>query len=367
MLHIVLTILAVIGKILLGILGFILLLLLLILLAPIRYRGTFQKQDQEMQAKASVSWLLRFLHVQVTWIEKKLAYEVYVLGIPVFRLLKWIKGLKKNRGKKKAAQKKSGSEEPEALQVYAQNAEIVSPAQDMETVQSVQPEEEEPLPAVQSVQPEEEDSLPAVQSAEGEPAPSAEPVQECEPVKEEREDTRDSEADAEAEAAKPGLFERIRAAVQKVLGIPEKVSRTIRNVADKVKAVCSKAETLKAKVQEILKLLQSRLFKDVFESVKKVLLAIVRHILPQKLWGRVEYGMGDPATTGEILAAIAVIYPILPEKLFICPNFEESILNCDLTLKGRIRLVVLVFYGVKLLLNKKVRRLIKIVRHKEAL
>lgn len=342
MLHIVLTILAVIGKILLGILGFILLLLLLILLAPIRYRGAFQKQDQEMQAKASISWLLRFLYVQVSWVEKKLTYEVYILGIPLFRLLKWIKGLKKNKRKKKAVQKTPDSKEPEAIQTNTDSS--------AETV--------EPAPS--------EEDVPLIEQTEEEPVTPVEPQEEVAPV-EAQEEITPAETPEDSKPDKPGLLQRIGAAVQKVLGIPEKVSRTIRNIVDKVKAVCSKVETLKAKVQEILKLLQSKLFKDVFACVKKELLAIVRHILPQKLWGRVEYGMGDPATTGEILAAIAVVYPVLPEKLFICPNFEESILNCDLTLKGRIILVVLVFHGVKVLLNKKVRRLIKIVRHKEAL
>lgn len=348
MLHIVLTILAVIGKILLGLLGFILLLLLLILLVPIRYQGTFQNQNKDMQARASVSWLLRFVHVQVAWIEKKLSFEVYLLGIPLFRFLNWLKG---KNGKKK---KKSQTAEKESLESTMEATPEQSETLILEEKREETETEDIPQKEKESV------SLREEQSEGQNPELIEEQIQE-------QAEVQDQKIEKTGVVRKlKTVFGKIFGILQKLLKIPQTVVDKLQAVKEKLKTVLGKAETLRDKVKEILDILKSKMFREVFSVVKKEVLAILRHILPQKIWGNIEYGTGDPGTTGEILAAVAVIYPVLPKKLGITPDFEEALLRCDLSLKGRIRLVVLVFHGIKIILNKQVRRLIKKVRHKEA-
>lgn len=353
MLHILLTILAVIGKILLGILGFIFLLLLLILLVPIRYKGNFRKQGKEMEARASVSWLLKFLQVQVSWIGKKLSFEIRILGIPLLRLLKWIKGRKKSSGKKKAKKKdKETTSETDDSEL------LLLPDQEAEEKRGEPEEENNADLRAEAAEPEADNNADASAEAAGQP--------------ESTENTLHSEEQAEAaESGEPvtvkvSPIRKIADTIEKILGIPKKLADKVKSILEKVKGIFSKLEDLKKKITWVLDLLRTEMFREVLNCVKKELLAIVRHILPQKLWGELEYGLGDPASTGEVLVGLSIVYPVLPKKLVICPNFEEQILEGDLSLKGRIRLVVLLFHGVKVILNKEVRRLIKKVRHKEA-
>jgi hypothetical protein len=76
-----------------------------------------------------------------------------------------------------------------------------------------------------------------------------------------------------------------------------------------------------------------------YHVVKKRLVKIVRHILPRKLKGSVRFGTGDPCSTGKILGAAAMLYPIYGGHINVEPVFEEKALEFDLYLRGRIRIV----------------------------
>ncbi len=338
MLHIVLTILAVIGKILLVILALILLLILLVLFAPIRYKGTFRKKDSRMQAQGSVSWLLKLFLVKGSWIEGKLSYEIRIFGIPLQKLLGLVR-----RGKKEEA----GAEESE---------EIPEPEKESSA--------EEELPELQKEISQEEKT-----DTEEKPLENQEAEAE-ENSSEEPEAVRQEEQAETPEEKKPGplaaFLKNAAEKLKKIIGLPAKAVQRLRSISRRLKGLFNRASSLADRAKKLLDFLQSKLFREVFELTKKELMPVIRHILPRKIWGELEYGTGDPGTTGQILAAIAALYPVLPPDLAIYPDFEETLLNCDLSLKGRIRLFVPVYHGARLLLNKQVRKLINRVRHKEA-
>ncbi len=76
-------------------------------------------------------------------------------------------------------------------------------------------------------------------------------------------------------------------------------------------------------------------FRAIWPDVKKLLL----HIRPRKLEGEIGYGFDDPAKTGQLLALISMIYPALPEKLKVTPDFSEKHFDCDLAAGGHLFLV----------------------------
>ena len=61
----------------------------------------------------------------------------------------------------------------------------------------------------------------------------------------------------------------------------------------------------------------------------------VKHILPQKIEGHVKFGMDDPCTTGQILGGLGIVYGIYGEYLTIEPEFNDSIFEAEVMLKGR--------------------------------
>lgn len=101
MLHMLLTMLKIIGIILAGILGLILLLLLIVLFVPIRYRIRGAKTEETMDGKACVSWLFGAVGVYFFLKNKDFSYEIRIFGIPLERIQAFIRKFtfKKSTGK----------------------------------------------------------------------------------------------------------------------------------------------------------------------------------------------------------------------------------------------------------------------------
>ena len=77
-LSILLLILKIIGILLLVILA----LLCIILLVPVRYGFELSApEEEEISVKADVGWLLHLVNGRVSYLEKKLSYDVRILGI----------------------------------------------------------------------------------------------------------------------------------------------------------------------------------------------------------------------------------------------------------------------------------------------
>lgn len=85
------------------------------------------------------------------------------------------------------------------------------------------------------------------------------------------------------------------------------------------------------------------------QAIKILLLAlkkIGKHILPTKLEGILIFGTGDPCTTGQILAIASAFYAKYGQHLTLCPDFEETKIEGELRLKGRIQVFHFVKVGI---------------------
>lgn len=148
----------------------------------------------------------------------------------------------------------------------------------------------------------------------------------------------------EAKSEKNGFFKKIRRKIQKVRD-------TICNIVNKIKRVMHQ----KDEVQRILaKPETKRALKFAWDKLKRLL----KHILPRKMKGYVAYGAEDPATTGQVLGGIGVVYAKTGQLLEIRPNFEEKQLECDVELKGQIQVFTLLVIAVKVFMNQELRQLI---------
>ena len=64
--------------------------------------------------------------------------------------------------------------------------------------------------------------------------------------------------------------------------------------------------------------------------------ALFQHIRPRKIKGNIRFGFENPANTGEVLGILGIIYPVLPRKLTIIPDFNQSVLEGSLEARGRV-------------------------------
>ena len=95
------------------------------------------------------------------------------------------------------------------------------------------------------------------------------------------------------------------------------------------------------------------------ENKKTILLMLEKtknllvHILPKKIVGFFKFGFDDPSTTGQVLEAVAIFYPLYRDDFKIVPMFYDEIIEVDISFKGRLRVFYALYIGLILWLNKK--------------
>lgn len=324
--HIFLLILKIIGIVLLCVIGLVLLILAALLFAPFRYEVSAEgdKNGPTAHADVKVRWLLRIVSFRLLYdLPGTSKYVVRVFGIPV----------KKSDGKKEEEEKKD--EESEG------NPE-----------ESAEDKKEEAKP--------ESESTEASESAKPE-AVSADPSVTVEAEKPETE-TAETDTSEESKEDSDELPQELAEALE------GKKKSKIREKIDKLK---EKAESLLDSLEAMFALFMKK--KGLLEkyvnkkSTKKAIkmvfvngLWVLRHICPKKYHGNVEFGMDDPAMTGDICAAISPWYPIISDYLKITPDFEPGLgVSGDIFLKGRIRLWGILIRALKVYRNKNVRKVLR--------
>ena len=315
MIQILLLILKIIGITILAILGLVLLVLALVLFVPIFYKVRIIHNPKETKITGKVSFLWPAIVVVVQYF-KKLSYKVKIFGISL---------LDSEKPKKEKKPKKKKEKKPKKKKVKKKKK--IQSGEEKETA----PEEEDLAP------PENPGNLPKEE-------PDAEvSFENAAEVLEGFEET--TEKPTQDKEKKPGIFAKIKAKIQK---LRETISKTIAKIKrllhqkDEVQRILGKPETKAA-------------IEFAWDKLKRLL----KHILPRKIKGYVAYGADNPATTGQVLGILSVLYARTGQLLEIRPNFVEKQLECDVLIKGRIQVFTLLVIAVKVFLNKELRQVIK--------
>lgn len=305
-----------IGILLLAILGLVLVTLILVLLVPIRYKGKLDKKEapeEIFRGDGLVSWLNPLLRVRIRYTEKKLHYTVRLFGFCLKNSDK-PKKEKKRKKKEKAKEKKKHT------------SEVVSP----ETGEGGSVSETE-TGKVELTKP--TDVMISDDSRET--------------LTEETDITEDS---GEKEKKKT-LFAKIKGMYEKVKGIPALIKQKVTKVIDTVKLLWYKKE-------KTIAFFEDELHRTALGTVWDIVKQLLRHILPGKIKGHVEFGTGEPESTGKALGVLGVLYAWYGKGVTVVPDFYEKRVVADLRLKGRIRCGTVLVKGVRLIRDKQVKRLI---------
>ena len=146
--------------------------------------------------------------------------------------------------------------------------------------------------------------------------------------------------------------------MEKIKGIIEKVKCTFQGICDKIKKIKSEVDFYKS-------LWDEPEGKAAVKIVFGQLWYLLNKIKPSKIQGDIVFGMGYPATTGQVIGAIAAVYGFFPEKLHITPDFEEQKYEGNIHMKGKLRLIHVAVIAVRLILDRNFRYTIKKVLAKE--
>ncbi len=305
--HVILQILAVIGIVLLVLLALLILTVLAVLFVPIRYRASGEKEADRIEGVAAVSFLYPFLSFKWQRAGNENRWALRLLGIK-------LKSSRKADKEKPAEPEKTEKSKPA-------EPEKTDKGKAEETAQAAKPEK-----AAEPVKEEKQPATPSVQNAEAE--------------------------DAARQAEETGTQETDR-------GSSEKKARfTISGLCDKMEKIRDNVEYYK----ERLTAEENRLF---LKRTKERIFAVLKSIKPKVLTARVVCGTGSPDTTGYVCAVYGMLYPVIEDRISFTADFENKVLDGELSVKGKVRVVTLVRHGIKILLDKQLKVFLKEMKRED--
>lgn len=305
--HVILQILAVIGIVLLVLLALLILTVLAVLFVPIRYRASGEKEADRIEGVAAVSFLYPFLSFKWQRAGNENRWALRLLGIK-------LKGSPKvDKGKTTEPEKTEKGKVAEPKKTDKGKAE--------ETAQAAKPEK-----AAEPVKEEKQPATPSVQNAEAE--------------------------DAARQAEETGTQETDRVSSEK------KARFTISGLCDKMENIRDNVEYYK----ERLTAEENRLF---LKRTKERIFAVLKSIKPKVLTARVVCGTGSPDTAGYVCAVYGMLYPVIEDRISFTADFENKVLDGELSVKGKVRVATLVRHGIKILLDKQLKVFLKEMKRED--
>ena len=132
----------------------------------------------------------------------------------------------------------------------------------------------------------------------------------------------------------------------------KKIKYTFQNICDKIKM-------LKQKKDKVETFLKNETHKSAFKKLWKEIGKLLKSLKPKHLKVNAHFGFEDPSITGKVLAVLSILYPFYGDNIKIQPDFENVVIEGDLYLKGKIRVIYAVRLAWNLIWNKNVRTTLK--------
>lgn len=146
----------------------------------------------------------------------------------------------------------------------------------------------------------------------------------------------------------------------------DKIKSKLINIVQKIKDLIVKIQEKKLKIEHYLEIWNKKETQIALSKGKKRLKKMIQAILPRR-WNIIgEMGFAEPATTGQAMGVLGVLYPILGSNVAVTPNFDNEIISLEGSAKGRIRLGNLIYQLIAFLLNKDCLEFVKIVLEERA-
>lgn len=145
-------------------------------------------------------------------------------------------------------------------------------------------------------------------------------------------------------------------------GLSDKVGKIIDKIISKYENLRAKYDKIKKEIRFWDRMIHDERNQNAAELIKNKLIKLLRIIRPRRVKGFIHFGFDDPATLGRILAYLSVIYPVLPRKLRLEPDFEHADIYGDIVIKGHFSLIVFVAVLVRLYFNRDIRRMLRLYR-----
>lgn len=321
MLVIMLSILKWIGIILCSLFGLLLVAVICVLFVPVRYRINICLGDQR-QLTGKISWLLHLIHVSFCVSEGGTDYKIRIVGIPL--TFPKARKTKRKKKKEKKTSRRAASQPEKAIQ---QPSDVSKPLR----------EERQQSPS----------DTEGLSRADRTETPAGTDGAQEEIYGPERQQPRRSILDRGRY-----FLRRIRDFFLSIGAIFVKIKQGVQRVFFE-KRMSDDAE--RGTIAKIIQLLRDENTPELLGLLRDNLGFLWRHTCPTKAKGWVHFGTEDPCTTGQLLGAISIFFAIWGNAITVIPDFEQSVLEGEVELKGRLHFIVLLIILIKLLSSRQWR------------
>lgn len=317
MLAVILKILSILGIILLVLLCIAIFLLLLILFLPVVYSFDGEKSADKLDVRFRMRWLFGLFRAGYAYPDPG-RMTVRFLWFTVFD-----SGEAPSAGKRDASGKngKKSPEEKTSQEKEKVSGEGAEPSQIEENVSREGPE-------------------PYQKEAEA------------------SEGSGDSSTEETKEDEKSGAQNTPKTFVERIFAKYEKIKYTIRKIYDRIRHILENLDFYKTLLEDEE---TKGLFLHAFGRLGKVL----HHIRPKKLTADIVFGTGSPDTTGYVYGIYGMFSPRLGKDICITPDFTETVFEGRVHAKGHLTAAFLLLQIISLLLDKRLRTLIRRLKTKQ--
>lgn len=379
MLHILLTILKIIGIILLVVLSLILIICACILFVPVRY-GAYIRHKDSPELRVKVTYLLHAVSLQIIFRDKKLCKELRIFGFKTHFLDEKNKKSKKDKDKisdersersKNAISDDNGNQNEsdifDEVDVKKHNSFLNKMRRKWKRKQRKKAMQKQAKKAAKtSGNPEEDDylgifeterdtrDLDNVEVIESNFFQNAKRTADINDngtvaLTADREETTE---DTKENAGK-SIFSKIKFKIHQII---HKIKYQIVKICGTIKDVFEKIRTVRSKMADIRGMIEDEDNRLAFVFVKGQALKVLRHIRPRRIQGYIRFGFDDPYQTGRILGLIYAVLRRKPKRFGITPDFEQKILETDMQIKGRVQVYYLLIVAYRIYKNENFKK-----------
>ncbi|MDD2972951.1 MAG: hypothetical protein PHE02_12575 [Lachnospiraceae bacterium] len=344
----IILLLKIIGIVLLIVLLLAICLLILILFCPIRY-GLRASYDDDLEAYASVHWLLHILSVRATY-KGESNVVVRVFGIPIYRSDAPKKETDKTENNsRKNRNKKNEQTTKDRKTSQAENSETKISVEKENTVfQKTDPKETEDKQGEKEQDPQgHKDSKNANSNSIKDEIPD-----------DEKNTSIESDSKIESTSQTERIVRKISAFCEKIYKFFQKIKYTILGIYDTIK-------TIYHNLAYYNHVLHSTEMQEAISLCRKQFITIWKNIRPRKYQLYLHIGNEDPSVIGEIMAFFGMLYPFVGSYVTIAPEFDRSVLEVDCKAKGRITVFILLKVLLTIYFNKNLKRVLQLLKKED--
>lgn len=348
MLATILTILKIIGIVLLVLIGVILVLILLVLLWPFSYR-IYGDNRTKINGGVKISWLLHFVSVKAYYTDA-FNIEARVLGIKVYDKLR--KDAKELAKAEKASHKKNdiseNHNESENESEYKSEERNIN----IDNTDYIDPEISDDF---------DWDDLP---SDDGKVW-----------FKKKNKKSKDKKEKRNKSKSLNNIKKKFTG--KKVISFTDWLANIFDKIWDFIDDLPWKiqefAEKPEKKIDDLVdticyydRILSSNGTEWVVEYIKKKVFAILKAIKPSKSAINIDYASTDPEKAAKAFEVFVMTRPLHPKATNMNVAFDHDDMKFDARVKGSFLLAPIVYHGLTLLFNKKVKKFIKLMKREDS-